>query len=510
MDQSVSADADQSARASTSVLPPIDSTPSFSLGGLNRSYKHQYANIYFVRLRLLRGAVEKRAHARWKDVQGSPILVPRVLDVLKSRLCYIVGTVYMDMPQKPNVLADIGRDRSIPPPPPRDKIYSADDIVSLEDESGRIRLIGEPVEKARLVTGVIIAALGMETPNGEFQVVDICPAGLAPQPEAEPSEDNEMEVDDVPSGDDVWIGVISGLDIGSSSAADAEMQLLAEYLVGEVGGPDDHLSSRRISRLLIAGNSLSSTVTSNAVNGESDGVDKKSKRYGHDSASFSPHFTLSLSSLLLDIGSSMPVHVLPGESDPTGTILPQQPLPRAMLGGVSSYATFSCETNPTYLRIASGSDSQNTNSTSSGSQRSYTRTLLINSGQPLNDMFKYLPTPPATRLSIAESTLRWRHIAPTAPDTLWCHPYFTTDPFVVSRTPDVYIVGCQPRFETRLVSEKGVPGLDGEEADKRCRIVLVPKFSESGVLVLINLRTLEVETVGFSTEGIDSGGVEEE
>lgn len=205
----------------------------------------------------------------------------------------------------------------------------------------------------------------------------------------------------------------------------------------------------------------------------------------------------------------MPIHLLPGESDPTGAILPQQPLPRAMLGAVSSYSTFSCETNPTYLRIASGSEGSSTGpSTSSSSKKQYTRTILANAGQPLSDMFKYLPTPPATRLSIAESTLRWRHIAPTAPDTLWCHPYFTTDPFVIQQTPDIYIVGCQPKFQTSLISERGIPGLKWEEADKRCRIVLVPRFSKTGLLVLVNLRTLDVQTVQFDVEGMVSGGGE--
>ena len=47
----------------------------------------------------------------------------------------------------------------------------------LEDESGRIRLVGERLKSSRLVTGVIIGALGMETPNGEFEVVDASEGG---------------------------------------------------------------------------------------------------------------------------------------------------------------------------------------------------------------------------------------------------------------------------------------------------------------------------------------------
>lgn len=36
-----------------------------------------------------------------------------MLEVTKGKLCYIVGTVYMDMPLKPNVLEDLARDVSI-------------------------------------------------------------------------------------------------------------------------------------------------------------------------------------------------------------------------------------------------------------------------------------------------------------------------------------------------------------------------------------------------------------
>jgi DNA polymerase delta subunit OB-fold domain len=37
-------------------------------------------------------------------------MVPRVLDVVKGGLCWIVGTVYMDMVLKPKILEGIGRE----------------------------------------------------------------------------------------------------------------------------------------------------------------------------------------------------------------------------------------------------------------------------------------------------------------------------------------------------------------------------------------------------------------
>jgi DNA polymerase delta subunit 2 len=107
----------QSTRATTVLLPPLESTPSFLITKANKSYKHQYANIYFVRLRLLRQFLEENALLKWKNVSGKPVLVPRVLDVVKGQLCYIIGTVYMEMPLKPNVMEDIARDvRALVPP----------------------------------------------------------------------------------------------------------------------------------------------------------------------------------------------------------------------------------------------------------------------------------------------------------------------------------------------------------------------------------------------------------
>ena len=166
----------------------------------------------------------------------------------------------------------------------------------LEDESGRIRLVGERVIKATLVTGVIVGVLGMETQGGEFEVVDICTTGMAPQSRSEAADETDrMDVDgenvqsslrslDLNKGvdgasistsnstiaSDEWIAVVSGLDIGQISTSDAEIQMLVEYLTGEGGSPEDQLSASKISRLIIAGNAYAPILT-----GDEEGNDKK-------------------------------------------------------------------------------------------------------------------------------------------------------------------------------------------------------------------------------------------
>ena len=75
--------------------------------------------------------------------------------------------------------------------------------------------------------------------------------------------------------------------------------------------------------------------------------------------------------------------------------------------------------------------------------------FLGTGGQTIDDIFKYLPS--NSRLAMARRTLEWRHIAPTAPDTLWIYPFPDADPFIIHHRPHVYVIGNQPEFETALV-----------------------------------------------------------
>lgn len=189
----------------------------------------------------------------------------------------------------------------------------------------------------------------------------------------------------------------------------------------------------------------------------------------------------------------MPIHLLAGASDPSGTLLPQQALPRAMFGDVKALENFNCETNPVWLAFEAGFEG-----TRKKSQR---RSMLVHSGQAIDDMYKYVPSPPTSRLDLACTSLQWRHIAPTAPDTLWCYPFIDGDPFTLKRTPDIYVTGCQPEFATRLVSSINDRNQEVQTKEPKCRVILVPAFKETYCLVLVNMRNLEVKCVEFGLEG---------
>lgn len=72
--------------------------------------------MYFLRLTKLKPAVEEIAVEAWRDfhIAGEDVQrVERVLDVRQGKLCWVAGTIYMEMPLKPNILDDISKDVSL-------------------------------------------------------------------------------------------------------------------------------------------------------------------------------------------------------------------------------------------------------------------------------------------------------------------------------------------------------------------------------------------------------------
>ena len=183
--------------------------------------------------------------------------------------------------------------------------------------------------------------------------------------------------------------------------------------------------------------------------------------------------------LLSQMAQSIPVDVMAGPTDPCTVALPQQPIHRGLFPNAKRFASFNTVTNPYQCDL----------SLSSGTIR-----LLGTSGQPMDDIFRFVEE--GSRKRIAEQLLKWGNISPTAPDTLSCYPYKDTDPFVMSPSrPHIYFMGNQPEFESDLVQEKRPDG-----STDTTRIVLVPNFAQTGTLVLVNLRTLDVIPVSFKAD----------
>jgi DNA polymerase delta subunit 2 len=397
----------------------------------------------------------------------------------------------------------------------------------LEDESGRLRLIGPPLANEMLVTGCIVAVMGTENANGDFEVVDIRVPDLPPQParwasskpptstngSAKKSNKTKLEDDDVQTapGNSSKLAIVSGLSIsGTSTEQSLQINLLLEYLLGEALDPNSQHQSSKINRLIIAGNSLASE--NDAVSHDTIGNARKaSKKYGYDSSAYNPAPTAHLDNFLATLLPSMPVTLIPGASDPANVSLPQQPIHSAMFPNARTYTAsppsvageekqpgwFDAVTNPWDGEVDGWR-------------------VLGTGGQNIDDVFKYVES--EDRLGMLEAMCRWRCCAPTAPDTLCeftfqlylsclfafhkypntinhlqktnkikgSYPFQDVDPFVLHECPHIFFAGSQPKFDTALIE-----GQNGQMV----RLIAVPRFAETGEIVIVDMETLEVERV---------------
>lgn len=410
-----------------------------------RVFSRQYAHIYAARLMQMRPVLSLRAQQKW----GSDVPIRKLCDLETREQCCIVGTLFKRMELQPSILKEISEEHNLLPQPPRAKYISDTDELILEDELQRIKLEGK-IDKDKCVTGSVIAIYGAERNDGKFTVEDFCMADL-PLQTMRPSLSTDR-----------FVLLASGFGLGSSHADSLlGLQLLVDMVTGQLGDLGEQSGAATISRVLLAGNLLSHSTQDKDGSTKAKYLTKKSQAGSVDAIRL-------LDEMLLQLVASVPVDVMPGQYDPTNYTLPQQPLHRCMFPLSSVYPTLQLASNPFQANI-------------DGVR------FLGTSGQNVCDMQRYSSMD--SHLEILEETLRLRHLAPTAPDTLGCYPFYQKDPFILEECPHVYFSGNAPSFESKLIK-----GADGQEV----LLVTVPKFSSTQTACLVNLRTLECEPVSFS------------
>ena len=319
----------------------------------------------------------------------------------------------------------------------------------LEDDSGRIKLVGYALRSLPLVTGCIIAVMGSENANGELEVIDVKFAELAPQPArwtltSAPAngdsqtkvKDEDTEMTDGPSKGKK-IAIASGLSFSNHDTSySLQLELLLEYLLGESLSTSTQESVSQISRLFIAGNSIATTDTTNPVVPETTSK-KVHKKYGYDSSAYNPLPSQLFDDFLGQILPSIPVTLLPGVQDPANASYPQQSIHAAMFPRARAYCAapkseepgwFDCVTNPWEGEVEGWR-------------------VLGTGGQNVDDVFKYLGS--EDRLGMMEAMCRWRCSAPTAPDTL-CELYSVRVPNLSNSIRVLSLSGQRPVRHERM------------------------------------------------------------
>ncbi|KAM4745308.1 DNA polymerase delta subunit 2 [Anableps anableps] len=423
-------------------------TDRFTVG--QRSFNRQYAHIYAARLMEMRPLLSERAKHKW----GADVHIRKLCDLETGEQCCIVGTLFKRMDLQPSILKEISEEHNLLPQPARNKYITEADELILEDELQRIKLEGK-IDRDKCVTGSVIAIYGAEKNDGKFTVEDFCMADLplqTPRPAL---------------SCDKFVLLASGLGLGSSKADSMlGLQLLVDMVTGQLGDTGEQSGAATISRVLLAGNLLSQNTQDKDASTKAKYLTKKTQAGSVEAIRL-------LDELLLQLVASVPVDVMPGQYDPTNYTLPQQPLHRCMFPLSSVYPTLQLVSNPYGANI-------------DGVR------FLGTSGQNVCDIRKYSSMD--SHLEILEETLRLRHLAPTAPDTLGCYPFYQRDPFILEECPHVYFSGNAPVFESKLIK-----GSDGQEV----LLVTIPDFSSTQTACLVNLRTLRCEPVFFSAFSAD-------
>eukprot|EP00457_Paulinella_chromatophora_P005481 gb/GEZN01005498.1/.p1 GENE.gb/GEZN01005498.1/~~gb/GEZN01005498.1/.p1 ORF type:complete len:490 (-),score=58.60 gb/GEZN01005498.1/:238-1707(-) len=423
----------------------------------NKEFTQQFANIYFTRLQMLRQVIRESLAQQKHSVE----VLEATNKLRKNEEKILIGTLYKEMKLKPCILDEYSKKLEGGGPVGPDFI-SSDDSLVLEDQFGRVPLLLLPESGTTVsdfTSGLVLGVQGRQRDDGYFEVVKVISPGLPPQPTINPKTEKRG-----------YVAFVSGLDIGSPDYDPLPVQLMCDFLTGLLGATQEQSLASKVVRVILAGNSLyplmkAGDFTDRTVM-DGEGVEQGLK---------------ALDTILTQLCATVPVTLMSGERDPVNYALPQSELLLSLFPSARTFNTFGTATNPALMDIEGIK-------------------ILGSSGQPLTDLMLYSSAP--SPLVHLERTLRWRNIAPTAPDTLACYPFQAgeDDPFVINTTPHIYFASNQDRFESKVIQESSTSSSSSSasKAQTKICVLTIPSFSKTQTIVLVNLDTLAAHPVNFS------------
>ncbi|CCW63366.1 unnamed protein product [Phytomonas sp. EM1] len=420
-------------------------------------------------------------------------------------------------------------------------LCSSTDELTLEDSSGRVVLQG--LSPAHFCTGITLGIYGTLQLNGTLQVHKYAfasvrklyvPRRLTPAIRLPPCYIAFvccLNID-IPSfqGKDG-----ETVDVEAALRTRMQLELLVDFIEGNVSDPEALDKSRHISRMVIGGNSIVPTeelkLRSKIMLDPSD--QRRLNDKTNTGVKTSDMLMQELDGILAQLGSSVEVELMPGDNDPSDAFQPQQPLHPLLLPNASRYSSLRLVSNPFEFSVLT---SQQTAITDQGEKYSHTEAqdqiqsgdalVFVTSGQNVNDVARQ--TRFDSRLDVMSLMLASGCACPTAPNTLFSYPFKDEDPFLFKQIPHCFVACDQPSFETRYMSlaqlesestshggsstpadgpfsakdttaEGSVGnflGINEEEEDSEgVRLICVPSFSRTGTLVLVDVNSPNLETV---------------
>lgn len=367
-----------------------------------------------------------------------------------------------------------------------------EDTVVLEDESGRVELEAaegnkEVIDMLNAVpTGVVVAVEGVVGATGVMTVTQIQLPTLEPQ-------DCAMDDD---ATDEAEILLISGLECGSADMATSiKREMLVDFLTGHISSNE----GSKVARVVIAGGGCTKPIKPSNFSlfgNWNTSKQGKEKDIAMDGAVSISNTTLPIRELDLFLGelcsAGIPVDYIPGGADPTNANWPQKPLHPCLLPTSSTFVNLlSLSPNPYDVKmngkLVIGSDGLNI----SDLRRYIAKPETVGDCDDVDDHGNPMkPTTTLKEMSMLESlewSLKFNHIAPTAPDSIPTFPFKDVDPFVLNNTPHVYFAGNCDSFDSKLFEKDG----------NSTRLICVPSFSKTGQAVIVSLKSLSCRVVEF-------------
>ncbi|OLY79847.1 DNA polymerase delta small subunit [Smittium mucronatum] len=462
------------------------------------TYQQQFSGIYRKRLQTLWPTLAKSAGKKWISTDNAISIVDKISNTIEGQGSIVIGTVFVSQTNKPSILEELSKSQWEDEKPLSKSYISDSQKFYLEDESGRFEISFRDLPKnIVIVTGMVIATLGTVNGEGVFEAIDVVFPGFAKQKASFQSKTIDYKITDNgntknkthENTNGKLVALVSGLGINlDSSKGEFRRQMLVDYICGQLGSVNSKNTSSRITNLIIAGNSIdsnSSLFTKNEnLNGEHNesqpdfdfiyeklsklGLEKTNDAKFQDTIVESKSEIEILDEYLSQLNNCVNILLMPGETDPANSTMPQQELHADIILPISNEKnSLHSTTNPTSFEIDGIS-------------------FLGTSGQNVTDISKCVEGP--SLIEIAYSNVLSRIIAPTGPDTLATYPSQNHDPFVLNSSPNVYFVGNMPYFDSKVFKDdNGVQIL----------IILVPKFTISGEMVVLDLEHLSTQLISF-------------
>ena len=211
--------------------------------------KQQYSSYYKGRLNALSGHVRSRG----QEILGESIAYPKdILSAPIGKECFIIGTIYKSMPHKPNILLNIDTILGI-------YIYiylcvdlyhiekytSEDDKLYIEDLSCRMEISFEMNSSLRshragmFVSGCVVGFRGLQQKMGTFIANDIITgAGIPKQISSLPDGVLGVLEGIKENPQKQFVAFLSGLEFSHQDRVNILPDMLAQYLVGNMGQND--------------------------------------------------------------------------------------------------------------------------------------------------------------------------------------------------------------------------------------------------------------------------------